>query len=283
MKNWIGKILITILGLALLVYSATRSVDFISMTLPADRQIMAYFGLAALDGGIIVWLMAFMYGSHGGAQRGISILMVGVDFVGAVAMFTADTILNTGEAGLTGRIDKESMLTFVVVLSLIIALNIGAGLAHHITDPDHMRKMADEEAHGKIEDQARNMVSKQADQLAAELAPVIADHWMAQTRAKYMHEIHRLDNGQPPQGPRSLPGGPPAAGRIRSMPPRMTRLQLPSQAIPSSKRQDAEDEEEDARRAAVLLSQRNGKADPTVYNLNTEQPPLAVRTGKDRS
>jgi hypothetical protein len=278
MKNWIGKILITILGLALLVYSATRSVDFISMTLPADRQIMAYFGLAALDGGIIVWLLAFMYGSHGGAQRGISILMVGVDFVGAVAMFTADTILNTGEAGLTGRIDKESMLTFVIVLSLIIALNIGAGLAHHITDPDHMRKMADEEAHGKIEDQARSMVSKQADQLAAELAPVIAGHWMAQTRAKYMHELHRLDNTQSPQAPRALPNGSPAAGRIRSMPPRMTRLQLPSQAIPSSKRQDAEDEE-----AAVLLSQRNGKAEPTVYNLNTEQPPLAIRMGKDRS
>jgi hypothetical protein len=189
MKTWIGKILVTGLSLAMLSYSATRSVDFIGLTLPADRQILAWFGLAALDGGIIVWLLAFLYGSHGSAQRGISIIMVLVDFIGAVTMFTADTIFNTGKLGLTVSFNQSTMLTFVIALSVVIALNMGAGIVHAITDPEHMRKMADEEANGKIEDMARARVSQQSDQLASELAPIIANSWMATTRARYMHAI----------------------------------------------------------------------------------------------
>lgn len=90
----IGMLLVTILGGALLVYSATRSLDFIELTLPEDRKILAYFGLAALDGGLIAWLLSYLYGSRGGWQRAISILMVCVDVIGAVSMFTLDTLYN---------------------------------------------------------------------------------------------------------------------------------------------------------------------------------------------
>jgi len=190
MAKWIGKILVTVLGLALLVYSSIRSVSFIQLTLSSDKQMLAFFGLAALDGGIIVWLCAFLYGSHGGAQRGLSIIMVIVDFLGAVAMFTADTAFNTGKSGLTVAFDQNEMMGFILVLSAIIALNIGAGIAHHIADPDNMRRMADEEAFGKIEELARKKVSEESDFLAAELAPTIAASWSAQTRAKYMHALN---------------------------------------------------------------------------------------------
>jgi hypothetical protein len=56
----IGALLVTVLGGALLVYSATRSLDFIELTLPEDRKILAYFGLAALDGGIVAWLLSYL-------------------------------------------------------------------------------------------------------------------------------------------------------------------------------------------------------------------------------
>ena len=190
MAKWLGKILITALGLALLVYSATRSVSFIGLTLPADKQGLAFFGLAALDGGIICFLIAFLHGSKGAAQRGICMIMIIVDFIGAVAMFTADTIYQTSVSGLTVEFDKNEMMTFILVLSAIIALNILAGIFHHITDPDNMRRMADEEAFGKIEELARKKVAEESDFLAAELAPTIAASWSAQTRAKYMHALN---------------------------------------------------------------------------------------------
>ena len=71
MLKKIGALIVTLLGIVLLVYSATRSLDFIMLTLPPERQIMAYFGLAALDGGLIAWLLSYLYGSRGGWQRAI--------------------------------------------------------------------------------------------------------------------------------------------------------------------------------------------------------------------
>ena len=185
----IGILLVTILGGALLVYSATRSLDFISLTLPADKQVLAYFGLAALDGGLVAWLLSYLYGSRGDWQRAISILMVIVDTLGAIAMFTLDTLYNTGKAGMTKAMTPEEMTTAVIGLSGIIAVNIIATIAHHITDPEKLREQAEEEAFAKVEDAALKQISKNADTLAAQLAPVMAADWQAQTQAKYLSYV----------------------------------------------------------------------------------------------
>lgn len=185
----IGVLLVTVLGGALLVYSATRSLDFIELTLPEDRKILAYFGLAALDGGLIAWLLSYLYGSRGGWQRAISILMVIVDTGGAIAMFTFDTLYNTGKNGMTAAMTPEEMTNAVLALSGIIALNIIATIAHHLTDPDKLREQAEEEAFSKVEEATLKQISKNADSLAAQLAPVMAADWQRQTEARYMSYV----------------------------------------------------------------------------------------------
>jgi hypothetical protein len=185
----IGVLLVTVLGGALLVYSATRSLDFIELTLPADRKVLAYFGLAALDGGIVAWLLSYLYGSRGGWQRVISMLMVCVDVVGAIAMFTLDTLYNTGKAGMTKAMTPEQITNAILALSGVIALNIIATIAHHITNPDKLREQAEEEAFSKVEDATLKQISKNADQLAANLAPIMAADWQAQTEARYMSYV----------------------------------------------------------------------------------------------
>lgn len=189
MTKKIGILIVTILGGALLVYSATRSLDFIELTLPADRQILAYFGLAALDGGIIAWLLSYLYGSRGGWQRAISVLMLIVDVIGAIAMFTLDTLYNTGKNGMTTQMTPETITNAVLALSAIIALNIIATIAHHVTEPDKLREQAEEEAFSKVEEAALKQISKNADQLAAKLAPTMAADWMQQTEARYMSYV----------------------------------------------------------------------------------------------
>ena len=181
----IGSLLITVLGAALLVYSASRSLDFISLTLPPDRQILAFFGLAALDGGLVAWLLNYLYGAKGSWQRAISMLMILVDFVGAVAMFTLDTVFNTGLSGMTTQLTQEGILSAVIVLSLIIALNIAATVAHHLTDSDTRKKMAEEEAQSQIEDMAIKQIAHSAGSLASELAPQIATDWVQEMRGRY--------------------------------------------------------------------------------------------------
>ncbi len=197
MKNKLGSILITGLGLLLLVYSAARSLDFISLTLPADKQILAFFGLAALDGGLIFWLISFMYGSHGW-QRPISLLMVILDFFGAVAMFTLDTLLATGQSGMTAQLGQGEIQTAVLSLSIIIAANVGATVLHHILDPENLRRMAEEEAKDRIESLALKEINASAASLAHQLAPQIGRAWRDQTEANYQNIIHR-------RAPKALP------------------------------------------------------------------------------
>ncbi len=191
MKNKLGQLLATALGVLLLIYSASRSLDFVEMTLPADKQILAYFALAALDGGILAWLLSHLYGSNGSWQRAISLIMIIVDFIGAVAVFTADTLYNTGKAGLTTTLDPGTINTIVLALSGVIAMNIAATIAHHLLDPETQKRAAEEEARAQIEDEALELIQQNSKQLAKELAPQIASTWKTDMANEYSHRLKK--------------------------------------------------------------------------------------------
>lgn len=182
MKKSIASLLVSALGLLLLVYSASRSIDFIQMTMPDDQRVLAWFGLAALDGGLVFWLLFFLSGAKGGWQRGIALLMVIVDFVGVVGMFTLDTLYRSAEAGMIAQLSNQEIRSAVLVLSGVIALNIGATVGVHLMDPENLKRMAAEEANDQIEAAALEQIKSSADSLAAELAPRLAADWSDATR-----------------------------------------------------------------------------------------------------
>jgi streptogramin lyase len=189
MNKYLGYIAITTLASALLVYSASRSLDFIALTLPQDRQALAWVGLAALDGGLVAWLVTYLFGARGGAQRAIALVMIVCDLLGAVAIFTADTLYNTGKAGLTATMTPGAIYTAVLALSLIVAINIAATVAFHLTEPEALRNQAEEAARAKIEDAILMAIRDNAGQLAAEIAPKVSRTWKDQMTAEYSHRI----------------------------------------------------------------------------------------------
>jgi hypothetical protein len=184
MLKRIGAVAVVLLSGLLLIYSASRSLNFISMTLPPERQVLAWFGLAALDIGLVVWLVAFLYGSHGW-QRPVAGLMVIVDLIGAIGIFTADTWFEAGRAGLIKSMSQDQVQGIVILLCGIIAVNIAGAVVHVIADPEQMRSMAEEDAMDKIESETLKKITEQAEALAAELAPKIAADWSVRTRARY--------------------------------------------------------------------------------------------------
>jgi hypothetical protein len=90
---------------------------------------------------------------------------------------------------MTTALTADELETAVLALSAVIALNIAAAVAHHMTDPDQLREQAEEEAFDKVETATLKQISKNADQLAAQLAPTLAADWMQNTRARYMSYI----------------------------------------------------------------------------------------------
>lgn len=184
----LGQISATVLAGLLLIYSATRSLDFISLTLPANKQILAWFGLAALDGGLIAWTLGYLHGSKGW-QRPIAFGMVVIDLLGVIVMFTLDTLYNAGQNGMTGALTENQIFWAVVGLSAVIGLNIAATVATHLMSPEALRAQAEEEADDKIETATLQQITKNADTLAAEVAPIVAADWVQKKRVQHMANI----------------------------------------------------------------------------------------------
>ena len=207
MKKAISTLLLTVLGLALLIYSAARSLNFIMATLPPDKQILAYFGLAALDGGLLLWLGHFLHGAAGPWQRGTALLMVAVDLVGAVAMFTLDTLYESASAGMTRGLTVDEITTAILALSGVIALNIMAVVFSHIMDPSARKKRSKEEAQDRIEDKALDKISQSAELLAEELSNEIAAGWQQEILATYRAALGRKSQAVIPAEMRDLEPG----------------------------------------------------------------------------
>jgi hypothetical protein len=166
----LGQISATVLAGLLLIYSATRSLDFISLTLPHDKQILAWFGLAALDGGLIAWALGYLYGARGW-QRPIAFGMVVIDLIGVIAMFTLDTLYNSGTNGLTVTLTAQEIKWAVIGLSAVIGLNIAATVATHLMSPEALR------------------AQDNAETLAAEVAPIVAADWVNRKRVQHMSKL----------------------------------------------------------------------------------------------
>lgn len=195
-KKGLANVLVTGLGILLLGYSAFRSIDFVSLTVPADKQFLAYLAVAATELGIVFWLATFLWGSSGAIQRAIAAIMTIVDFAGSTALFVADTMLRSGENGLIAEMAAEDVQLVIVGLSVVVAANILATIAYHATDPEVMRNMAAEEAKDEIDQLTLKKIQENSKLLAAEVAPQIASDWMMQTRARYMHQIVGAKGGR---------------------------------------------------------------------------------------
>jgi hypothetical protein len=114
----IGALLFTVLGAALLVYSATRSLDFIELTLPEDRKILAYFGLAALDGGLIAWLVVLHVRMLAAAGNVLSVLLwCALTSWALLPCSRLTRCISTGKAGMTEAMNPSQITNAVLALS----------------------------------------------------------------------------------------------------------------------------------------------------------------------
>ena len=191
-----SKLLIAGLALILMAYTGARSVNFIQATLPADRQILAFFALACLEGGMLGWLLYFLKGSEGAWQKGIAVVMTVIDFAGSTALFTADTLYESAQAGLTTGLTPDEIKNTLLALSGVIAINVGGKMMCWAMDPKARKERAQTEAFDKIDDLALEKISAEADRLAEELANQMTAAWKAQTQALYSAKIARLGAGE---------------------------------------------------------------------------------------
>lgn len=196
----ISKVLFYTISLALLVYAAARSLEFITATLPADQQIVGYLALAATSGGAVAWLMIFMYSAQGTGQKVIAGLMTGIDLLGEFALFTFETLRSSGQAGMIEALAPEEVQMVILGLSALIAVNILATFAYHLVDPETSRDMREAAVKDDLENKALKLIEKQGEQLAGDLAPQLAAQWAADFEKRF-NNLNALGLGRINQTP----------------------------------------------------------------------------------
>ena len=178
MKNlveWIGKLLFWAMAAALIIYAASRTLDFVNSTLSTDDQIIGYLALFATTGGAIAWLAVFLYNSKGIAQKGIALVMIVIDVLGEISLFTIDTLMRSGQNGITASLTPEEVRATVMGMSMLIGVNIIATFAYHVMDADNMAAMEDHISDWQIELAIQKAKREKANSIANEIAQREAD------------------------------------------------------------------------------------------------------------
>ncbi len=188
-SKFIGKLLFYAMAIALSVYAASRTLDFVSGTLPADKQMIGYLALFATTGGALAWLMVFLNNSEGIGQKGIALLMVVVDLVGEFAIFTVETIRGASQSGMVTTINPEQVQTTIIGMSALIAANILAIFAYHILDVENMEALELSLADAVVKSEILKAKKAKAKSLAKTIADAEAD--------KFGEEQIALDRSNP--------------------------------------------------------------------------------------
>ena len=179
LMKWIARVLFYAVAVGLFIYAASRSLDFITATLPASQKAVGYLGLLATGGGAIAWLAVFLFYAQGTPQKGLSVLFVVIDLLGEFALFTFDTLYRSGESGMIASLSADEIRLVILGLSALIALNIGGTIAFHIFDPETSKRMREESARDVLDDEVLKAIETRAPQIANQIAPMIAAQWEA--------------------------------------------------------------------------------------------------------
>lgn len=173
-----GAVLLWIITIALLIFTAARSVHLIQSTMPDDSKVLAYAALAGLDGGVLAWLFWTTRAARGGVQHTIGSLMIIVDLAGIAAAVLGDTML-VANAG-----NKELVATVAVwLVPVVIVSNIGATIVAHLMDPAQALRDAERAVRDEIDRQTAETLVKNAGTVASQVAAARARHHAEQTVA----------------------------------------------------------------------------------------------------
>lgn len=158
-----GDFFVWLIALLLMAFTAYRSIHLISSTLPPDAQVLAFAGLAALDGGALGWL-AFSSRATG-ARHGLAILMVAVDLFGVGAAVVADTML-------IGGANPELVKTVTIwAVPIVVVANVAATFAAKALDPMRRARADERLRRARIEHERRRVQDEvEAAEREAELA-----------------------------------------------------------------------------------------------------------------
>jgi hypothetical protein len=174
-------IFILILSVAMLGFTASRTIDLLTLFLPAGQEFWAWLGLAAFDIGLLGWTLFFAHGARGSYQRAIALMMVVLCLLAVAVSTVVDMYISASDKGLVAALPPSIRITVLLAVGLIVVGNVVAFFLTHIWEPERMKAMAEESANDKIHDEVLRQINEIAPQVAAQVAPILTHKWVQRT------------------------------------------------------------------------------------------------------
>jgi hypothetical protein len=175
-----SKLILWGIVISMLIFTATRTMHFLMLTIPVDQQYTAYLALAAFDIGVLAWLYYATNAAEGTGQRVVAYGMIFVCSGGVLATTFADMQMGAAANGLTPAVDPNMATTALWAVMIVIALNFFGGVMTHLLDPKHMKHLSVEGAKDRILTASLTAIDERAGEVAPRIAAAMAEHWERQ-------------------------------------------------------------------------------------------------------
>ena len=193
---WLTKLGLEVLGLGLLAYMASRTLDFVSLTMPDDKQYWGYLFLLATGIGAVIWAGVYLTFARGMKQRGTAFAMGIVDLLGELGLVYADTQYVASQSGKV-EMTPDELNTFILLSIGMIGINAVAYYFFKLFDPDaeneqNAQDLVDQASAAAI----RNLNTPEARQrMIAEHSPALEAAIMRQVEFQITAQVGRITNG----------------------------------------------------------------------------------------
>lgn len=183
-NQFLTKLALSGLGLGLMAYAASRTLEFVQSTMPADKQYMGYLFLLATGIGSLIWLAVFLNHAEGFKQRGLSFAMGLIDLGAEGVLVYADTVRASSENGLL-TLSQGEMETFILASVGAIVLNALAWYMFKLWDPTAERSSQARDLVDEVTEAAIKKLNSPESKahMIAELAPTLQGAIMAEVTA----------------------------------------------------------------------------------------------------
>jgi hypothetical protein len=213
----VANIVIWAMGIFLIGLTGWQTVDFLTWVLPSGQGLFVYAGLAAFDGGFVGWSFYFGKGVRNPTQRGIALIMIGLDFIGMAVCFFCNVMIGAQARGIL-TLDPRIPQAAVGIVTIVVLANVAALMACHLNNYDEDED--DDGDQGRYQAPYPTQIQQQQAQQSA-LPPAAAPSTPALPSPEQLVQLLQLmQQQQQLQQPRTSVQE--VTGKLEAMPPPQT-------------------------------------------------------------
>ena len=106
------------LALAMFLFLAIRTYNFLAFTFRAEQALFAYLGLFATTIGAVIWGARYAFMKLDNGQKALALVMIVVDFMGELVLAAGDMFRVVSEKGAFNLSDGETVILIWVTAGL---------------------------------------------------------------------------------------------------------------------------------------------------------------------